>query len=110
MVYLVYRTHLLPEARADLPAFWAWLGAREKWFYRDFASVKSVRRYSTVVGPSYTVETWLAFESMSGYAEYVRQVGEHRQDPEWERRRVEQDRYWEFLDSRLLADAPVAAR
>jgi hypothetical protein len=108
MIYLVYRTHLLPEARADLPGFWRWLQEREQWFYRDLSTVKSVRRYVTVVGPSYTVETWLEFQDMPEYAEYTRQVAAHRAHPDWEQRRVEQDRYWEFLDSRILADAPLS--
>ena len=107
MVYLVYRTHLNAEARADLPAFWRWLREREQWFYKGLTTVQSVRRFTTVVGPSYTVETWLAFQDMAAYAEYTRQVAGQRADPAWEQRRVEQDRYWEFLDSRLLADAPM---
>jgi len=107
MMYVVYRTHLTPEARADLPRFWRWVHEREPWFYRDFTTIKWVRRYVTVVGPSYTVETWQAFEDMAAYAEYLRQVAQHKADPEWERRRVEQDRYWEFLDNRILTDAPL---
>lgn len=109
MTYLVYTVRLTSVSRADLPGFWSWVRARDEWFYKELPMVKKVRRYATVVGDISTVEIWQEFEDLRGYAAYVEKVAELRRDPEWERRRVEQEERWEFLGSRVLTDAPLPA-
>ena len=109
MTYLVYTVRLTSASRADLPGFWSWVRARDGWFYKELPMVKQVRRYATVVGDISTVEIWQEFEDLRGYAAYVDKVAELRRDPEWERRRVEQEQRWEFLGSRVLTDAPLSA-
>lgn len=108
-MYLVYTVRLTSASRADLPGFWSWVRARDGWFYKELPMVKKVRRYATVVGDISTVEIWQEFEDLRGYAAYVDKVAELRRDPEWERRRVEQEQRWEFLGSRVLTDAPLSA-
>jgi hypothetical protein len=107
MIYLVFRTQISEQGRQDLEWLWRWVKAREPWFYAELPMVRGVKRYVTRVGPSYTVETWLAFDDMHGYADYLAKLAELRSDPDWERRRTEQERYWTFLDSRIMADAPI---
>ena len=43
MIYLVCRMKLAEKSRRDLKGFWAWLEARERWFYRDLPMVRGVR-------------------------------------------------------------------
>lgn len=108
MVYLVNRMHLSARARRDLKAFWAWLEARERWFYRDLPMVRGVRWFATSVGELYTVEVWAAFDDMAGFAAYRAAVDAQKHKADWESERVTQDDWWEFLDSRLMVDAPCA--
>jgi hypothetical protein len=37
-------------------------------------------------------------------------VARRAENPEWERRRLEQDTWWELLDARLLNDTPISAK
>jgi len=108
MIYLVYRMKLTARSRADLGAFWRWAKEREVWFFKDLPMVKSLRWYQSVIGDVYTLENWAAFDDIEGYGAYRRTLNELRARPTWERRRVTQDRYWEFLDTRLFSDTPLA--
>jgi len=110
VIYLVYRMKLTARSRANLAAFWGWAKAREAWFYKDLPMVKSVRWYQSVVGDVYTLENWAAFEDIEGFGAYRRKLAELRRNAAWERKRVTQDRYWEFLDTRLFSDTPLAGR
>lgn len=107
MTYLVYTVRMTSAARRDLGAFWRWVKERDSWFYKDLPMVKRVRRYVTGVGDINTVEIWQEFEDLRAYAAYVEKVAELRHDPQWEKRRVEQEQYWEFLGNRVLSDAPL---
>lgn len=110
MIYLVYRMKLTHESRSDLAAFWRWAKAREAWFYEDLPMVRSVHWYQSVIGDVYTLENWAAFDDVEGFGAYRRTITELRKDRAWERKRVTQDRYWEFLDTRLFSDTPLAGR
>ena len=110
MIYLVYRMKLTAHAQRDVAAFWKWATAREEWFYRGLPMVRSVRWYQSVVGGVYELENWAGFDDIEGFALYRRKVAELRSDPGWEKRRVTQDRWWEFLDTRLFTDTPLAGR
>jgi len=107
VTYVVYTVRLTSASRADLVGFWRWVKARDAWFYKELPMVKSVRRYVTAVGDISTVEIWQEFEDLRAYAAYTEKVAELRRDPEWERRRVEQEQRWEFLGDRILSDAPL---
>ena len=109
MTYLVYTVRLTSASRADLVAFWSWVKELDAWFYKELPMVKRVRRYSTAVGDINNMEIWQEFDDLRSYAAYVDKVAELRKDPAWEARRVEQEARWEFLGSRVLADAPVPA-
>lgn len=108
MIYLVYRMRLTSRARQDMKSFWQWLENRERWFYRDLPSVKGVRWYYSVVGDVYTLENWAAFEDEVGWGAYRSGLASLKADDSWERERVTQDDWWEFLDTRIVCDAPVA--
>lgn len=110
MIYLVYRMKLTAKSRADLAAFWGWAKAREAWFYKDLPMVKSVHWYQSVIGDVYTLENWAAFDDIEAFGAYRRRLSELRSDAAWERKRVTQDRYWEFLDTRLFSDTPLPGR
>ena len=110
MIYLVYRMKLTARSRANLAAFWGWAKVREAWFYKDLPMVKSVHWYQSVIGDVYTLENWAAFDDIEAFGAYRRRLSELRSDAAWERKRVTQDRYWEFLDTRLFSDTPMAGR
>ena len=108
MIYLVYRMHLAPRARRNLKEFWAWLEERERWFYDDLPMVREVRWFYSVVGDVYTLENWASFDDEAAFGEYRRALANMKQDDAWEAERVTQDDWWEFLDTRLVTDPPVA--
>ena len=109
MTYVAYTVRRTSASRADLVGFWRWVKARDAWFYKELPMVKRVRRYTTAVGDISTVEIWQEFEDLRAYAAYTEKVADLRRDPEWERRRVEQELRWEFLGNRILSDAPLPA-
>jgi hypothetical protein len=107
MIYLVYRMRLTSRARQDMKGFWAWLEERERWFYDDLPMVREVRWYYSVVGDVYVLENWAAFESEAAWGEYRAALARSKTDDAWESRRVSQDAWWEFLDTRIVTDPPV---
>jgi len=106
MIYLVYRMRLTPRAREDMAGFWRWLEQRERWFYRELPMVRGVRWFTTVIGEVYTLECWAAFESESEYGRYRASLATLKSDADWEQTRVGQGEWWDFIDSRLVADVP----
>ncbi|WP_433496477.1 hypothetical protein ACQP1K_15880 [Sphaerimonospora sp. CA-214678] len=109
MIYLVYRMKLSSRARRDMRAFWEWLEDRESWFYRDLPMVREVRWYYSVVGDVYVIENWAAFDDEAAWGEYRTALAGLKADGGWEDRRVSQDDWWEFLDTRIVTDPPVRA-
>lgn len=107
MIYLRYRMHLAPRARADMKAFWAWLEQRESWFYRDLPMVKEVRWYYSVIGDVYVLENWATFDDEAAFGAYRAALANLKTDQAWESERVSQDEWWEFLDTKLFTDPPV---
>jgi hypothetical protein len=108
VIYFVYKMHLSPRARRDMKAFWSWLEDREKWFYAELDMVAEVRWYYSVVGDVYTIESWSAFEDEAAFGDYRRRLSELKADSEWESTRTTQEDWWEFLETRLVTDPPVA--
>ena len=108
MIYLVYRMRLTPRAQQDMSGFWRWLEQRESWFYRDLPMVRGVRWFITDIGEVYTLECWAAFESEADYGRYRAGLATLKKDGDWERTRVSQGEWWEFIDSRLVADVPCS--
>lgn len=107
MIYLVYRMRMTERSRRDQKEFWAWLEERERWFYRDLPMVREVRWYYSVIGDVYVVENWAAFEDEAGWGGYRSALATMKTDDAWENRRVSQDEWWEFLDTRIVTDLPV---
>lgn len=108
MIYLVYRMKLAPRARQNMKEFWAWLEDRERFFYDDLPMVKSLRWYYSVIGDVYVIENWAGFEDETGWGEYRSTLANLKSDAAWETERVSQDEWWEFLDTRIVTDVPVA--
>ncbi|MFB4309390.1 hypothetical protein [Actinomadura sp. GTD37] len=107
MIYLVYRMKLTERARRNMKEFWAWLEERERWFYRDLPTVREVRWHYSVVGDVYTLENWAAFEDEAAWGAYRAALATLKADGDWEDQRVAQDDWWDFLDTRIVADPPV---
>ncbi|MBB3041521.1 hypothetical protein [Nocardioides soli] len=108
MIYLVYRMKLAPRARQNMKEFWSWLEDRERFFYDDLPMVKSLRWYYSVIGDVYVIENWAGFENEAGWGEYRAALANLKSNADWESERVSQDEWWEFLDTRVVTDLPVA--
>lgn len=108
MIYLVYRMKLAPRARQNMKDFWSWLEDRERFFYDDLPMVKSLRWYYSVIGDVYVIENWAGFENETGWGEYRAALANLKSNDDWEAERVAQDEWWEFLDTRVVTDLPVA--
>lgn len=108
MIYLVYRMKLSPRSRANPKEFWTWLENRERFFYDDLPMVKSLRWYYSVIGDVYVIENWAGFENEAGWGEYRAALANLKTNDDWETERVSQDEWWEFLDTRIVTDPPVA--
>jgi hypothetical protein len=107
MIYLHYKMRLTGHARQDMKAFWAWLEAREQWFYDDLPMVKEVRWYYSLVGDVYVIENMAAFENEAGWGEYRAALASRKRNDDWEKERVSQDEWWEFLETKMFVDPPV---
>lgn len=108
MIYLVYRMKLAPRARQNMKEFWSWLEDRERFFYDDLPMVKSLRWYYSVIGDVYVIENWAGFENETGWGEYRAALANLKSNADWESERVSQDEWWEFLDTRIVTEVPVA--
>jgi hypothetical protein len=98
---------LTRRARENMSEFWSWLEKREEWFYRDLPMVKEVRWYYSVVGDVYVLENWAAFDDEAGFGAYRAALKDLRAEDSWERERVSQEEWWEFVDTKLFTDPPV---
>lgn len=108
MLHLVYLLHPTADARADMRGFWAWTREREQWFYRDLDMAFDPRWYVCTVGADvHAVEHWISFRDEAGWGAYRAAVAARGADPVWERRRIEQERWWVIASARLLDDAPI---
>lgn len=108
MIYLHYRMRLRERARRNMKEFWAWLEQREQWFYRDLPMVEEVRWFYSVVGDVYVIENYAAFADEAAFGAYRKALANLKSDDSWESERVSQDEWWEFLDTKLTTDPPVA--
>jgi hypothetical protein len=107
MIYLVYRMRLSPRSRQNMAEFWEWLEQRERFFYDELPMVREVRWYYSVIGDVYTLENWAAFEDEAAWGAYRAALAGLKKDEAWERERVTQDEWWDFLDTRIVTDPPV---
>jgi len=69
-----------------------------------------VRWYQSVIGAVYELENWAGFDDIEGFAAYRRKVADLRARPAWEKRRVTQSEWWEFIDTRMSTDTPLPGR
>lgn len=108
MLHLVYRFAPTPEARADLPKFWKWIADRQLWFYDGLDMVLDTAWHTVTIGDNvHCLEHKVTFADEAAWGEYRREVSRRSADPEWESRRIEQDKWYEILDSRILSDPPI---
>ncbi|MCT8998344.1 hypothetical protein [Chelativorans intermedius] len=108
MLHLVYTFRPTAHARTNLQAFWRWIGEREAWFYDGLDMARDSRWYVRTIGQDvHALEHFIAFEDEAAWGAYRREVARRSRDAAWERRRVEQDLWWEITEARLLNDAPV---
>ncbi|MGF6189341.1 hypothetical protein [Serratia sp. 2723] len=107
MLHLMYLLKPTPKAHLDMAAFWSWVEQRDEWFYRPLAMAGERRWYVRTIGTNvHCLEHYVAFADEAAWGQYRRAVAKLCQDPAWEKIRVEQDLWWEILDSSLLNDAP----
>jgi len=108
MLHLVYVMRPTIKARGDSRAFWRWVREREDWFYAGLEMAHDPRWLVRTIGTeAHSLEHSVSFADEAAWGAYRQEVHRRSQDPEWERRRVEQDLWWEILEARLLNDAPL---
>ncbi|MDC9614861.1 hypothetical protein PSI19_13505 [Xenorhabdus khoisanae] len=104
LMYLLKPTH---KAHQDMAAFWQWVEQRDEWFYRSLAMAEERRWYIRTIGNNvHCLEHYVTFADEAAWGMYRQAVSKLCKDPEWEKIRIEQDLWWEILESRLLNDAP----
>ncbi len=107
MLHLVYVMRPTAHARANLRAMWSWIHDRHGWFYGGLDMVKDVRWFVRTIGPEvHALEHFVSFEDEAAWGEYRRVLAVRAKDQEWEKRRVEQDLWWEILEAKILTDPP----
>lgn len=108
MLHLVYLFRPTAHARANLKEFWTWVSEREEWFYGGLSMVTNPRWYVRTVGPDvHSIEHFISFEDEAAWGAYRKEISRRSADPSWEKRRLEQDVWWEIIEARLLNDAPI---
>lgn len=108
MFHLVYTFRPTPYAQENLNEFWNWMQEREKWFYDNLEMVQKTDWYVRTIGIDvHCIEHFVTFEDEAAWGEYRRAVKQKSRDPRWESRRVEQERWYEILEARILTDSPV---
>ncbi len=107
MIYLHYKMRLTAKSRQDMKAFWSWLEAREKWFYDDLPMVEEVRWFYSLIGDVYVIENMAAFADEAAWGAYRSALASRKRNDDWERERVSQDEWWDFLETKMLVDPPV---
>lgn len=104
LMYLLKPTH---KAHLDMAAFWHWVEKRDEWFYRSLDMAGARRWYVRTIGDNvHCLEHYVAFADEAAWGQYRRAVSKLCTDPAWEKIRIEQDLWWDILDSSLLNDAP----
>ncbi|MBC8953652.1 hypothetical protein [Xenorhabdus sp. PB62.4] len=104
LMYLLKPTH---KAHQDMDAFWRWVEQRDEWFYRSLTMAEERRWYIRTIGNNvHCLEHYVTFADEAAWGQYRQAVSKLCKDPEWEKIRIEQDLWWEILNSRLLSDAP----
>lgn len=107
MIHLVYTMRLTRKARHDVAAFWRWVHDRETWFYEGLDMVRQTRTVQCLIGHDvYSIEHWVSFDDEAAWGRYRQAVRDQCADPEWERRRVEQDDWWHIVQARIMTDPP----
>ncbi|MEV5748361.1 hypothetical protein AB0L00_11125 [Actinoallomurus sp. NPDC052308] len=108
MIHLVYTFRPTPYAQENLPEFWEWVRDREDWFYDGLDMVLKTDWFVRTIGPDvHCVEHFVAFADEAAWGAYRRAVSAKSRDPKWEARRIEQGRWYDILDARILSDPPV---
>ncbi|WP_050436227.1 hypothetical protein [Chondromyces crocatus] len=111
MIHLVYVFKPTVKARANVAEFWDWVRARDLWFYDGLDMAHDPRWYVRTIGPEvHALEHSISFEDEAAWGTYRAAVALRSKEPDWERRRTEQEQWWEILEARILSDAPVPRR
>jgi uncharacterized protein YhbP (UPF0306 family) len=108
MLHLVYRFRLKQKATSNTAGFWQWVRERQPWFYGGLDMVIGTKWYVVTIGPDvHAVEHHVTFADEAAWGAYRKELSRRSHNPEWEKRRIDQDEWWDMLDARLLTDAPV---
>ncbi|WP_413733382.1 hypothetical protein ACL2XP_13935 [Sodalis sp. RH21] len=108
MLHLMYLLKPTGQAQRDMAAFWRWVSERDRWFYHTLVMAGDRRWYIRTVGNHvHCLEHYVSFADEAAWGEYRRAVSALGKDPVWEKKRIEQDDWWEIIDARLLNDAPL---
>ncbi|MFG6178780.1 hypothetical protein ACGTN6_16210 [Halomonas sp. THAF12] len=108
MLHLVYTLQLTEHARTHNKEFWEWLHSRQSWFYDGLDMIQAPRWFMHVIGQNvHCLEHSVAFDDEAAWGAYRKAISQRSKDPEWEKRRIEQEKWWEIIDSRLMNDIQV---
>ncbi|CAB3774553.1 hypothetical protein LMG29542_07930 [Paraburkholderia humisilvae] len=108
MLHLVYLLRPSAHARTDMNAFWSWVRDRQAWFYAGLDMARDPRWYVRTIGTDvHSLEHTISFADEAAWGVYRLEVSRRSRDIAWERRRVEQELWWEILEARILNDAPI---
>ncbi len=84
---------------------------RDTWFYDGLDMAERPRWFVRVIGPDvHALEHVVSFADEAAWGCYRAAVASRSADPRWERRRVEQEEWWEIVEARMLSDAPLPPR
>lgn len=105
MLHLVYLFKLKKKALQDQKEFKRWLKSRQEWFYKDIDAAKNPCWYVITIGePVHVLRHTISFDNEAAWGKYRAILHTRSRDPEWEKRRCEQEEWWEILESKLLND------
>jgi hypothetical protein len=107
MIQLVYRLKLTHTATQNMAAFWSWAAGRECWFYSGVEILGTQWRVRADQESPLIIEHTVSFVDEAALARYRHQIAARSQDPDWENRRTEQDRWWTVLGSAVFIDPPA---
>lgn len=86
-------------------SFWDWMTDREVWFYSGLTMVARTDWWIEAHGPHPgSIHHLVEFSDDGALAAYRRALATRADDPAWERKRREQDR-WYRIDTRLVLGA-----
>ncbi len=116
-MYWVSKYRLNREATANMPGFWSWLrNWDDNWFAgqrrmsgQEKFPYQSSAYYLTLAGEP-SLEIWLQVPNFAALEESRKMASSLSATADWRSNIDEFNRYLEFVESRLVEDAPIPVR